>query len=44
MSEQHEEHHTGPIKTPKQLMWVSLAAFVVPIFVIIGIVELVVHG
>ncbi len=37
---QHEEH-TGPIKTPKQLMWAAIAAFVVPVFVIIGIVMVV---
>jgi hypothetical protein len=35
---QHEEAHTGPIKTPKQLMWAAIGAFVVPVFVIIGIV------
>jgi cytochrome c5 len=34
----HEEAHTGPIKNPKQLMWASLAAFVLPIFIIIGLV------
>ena len=34
----HEEAHTGPIKTPKQLMWASLAAFVIPVFIIIGLV------
>jgi cytochrome c5 len=39
MSEQHhEEAHTGPIKTPKQMMWVSVFSFVVPVFVIIGLV------
>ncbi|RPE67753.1 hypothetical protein EDC62_1637 [Tibeticola sediminis] len=43
MSEQHDESHTGPIKTPKQLLWVSFAAFVVPIFAIIGIVKLIVR-
>ena len=30
-----EEDHTGPIKTPKQLMWAVFFAFVVPIVVII---------
>ena len=30
-----EEDHTGPIKTPKQLMWAVFFAFVVPIIVII---------
>lgn len=34
----HEEAHTGPIKTPKQLFWVSMAAFVLPVFIIIGLV------
>lgn len=38
MSEQHEEAHTGPIKTPRQMMWLSIASFVVPVFVIIGLV------
>lgn len=35
---QHEEAHTGPIKTPKQLLWASIGAFVVPVFAIIGLV------
>ena len=34
----HEQAHTGPIRTPKQLFWVSMAAFVVPVFIIIGLV------
>jgi len=34
----HEEAHTGPIKTPNQLLWWSLFAFVVPVFIIIGLV------
>lgn len=39
MSEQqHAEDHSGPIKTPKQMMWISIYAFVVPVFVIIGLV------
>jgi len=39
MSEQaHEEAHTGPIKNPKQLLLAVLFSFVVPIFVIIGLV------
>ncbi len=42
MSEtQHQEDHSGPIKTPKQLMWASILAFVVPVFIIIGLVKLV---
>jgi len=35
---QHEEAHTGPIKTPKQLLWASIGAFVIPVFAIIGLV------
>jgi cytochrome c5 len=31
----HDEAHTGPIKTPKQLVWAVLFAFVVPVVVII---------
>jgi cytochrome c5 len=34
----HEEAHTGPIKNPKQVLWASLFAFVVPVFIIIGLV------
>jgi cytochrome c5 len=33
-----EEAHTGPIKTPKQVLLASLFAFVAPVFVIIGLV------
>ncbi len=39
MSDSHqEEAHTGPIKTPKQLFWASLFAFVVPVVIIMGLV------
>jgi cytochrome c5 len=38
MSDQHEEAHTGPVKTPKQFLTVVVLSFVVPIFVIIGLV------
>ncbi len=39
MSDSHqEEAHTGPIKTPKQLMWASFFAFVVPVIIIMGLV------
>ncbi|MEO3690054.1 c-type cytochrome [Roseateles paludis] len=31
----HEEGHTGPIKTPKQLAWAVFFAFVVPVIIII---------
>lgn len=34
----HEQAHTGPIQTPKQLFWVSVASFVLPVFIIIGLV------
>ena len=34
----HEEAHTGPIKTPKQLLAAVFFSFVVPIFAIIGLV------
>ena len=34
----HEEAHTGPIKTPKQLLVAVFFSFVVPVFVIIGLV------
>jgi cytochrome c5 len=37
-----EEAHTGPIKTPKQLLLAVVFAFVVPVFVIIGLVAYVV--
>jgi cytochrome c5 len=40
----HEEAHTGPIKTPKQLLIASILAFVVPVFVIIGLVNYVGSG
>ncbi len=40
MSNSHDQHeaHTGPIKTPKQLVWASIASFVLPVFIIIGLV------
>jgi len=31
----HDDAHTGPIKTPKQLAWAVLFAFVVPVVIII---------
>lgn len=34
----HDEAHTGPIKNPKQLLMAVFLSFVVPIFVIIGLV------
>ena len=38
----HEEDHSGPIKTPKQLLQAVFLSFVVPIFIIIGLVYFVV--
>jgi len=39
MSDNHpEEAHTGPIKTPKQLLLVVAYSFILPVFVIIGLV------
>ena len=37
---QHDQHeaHTGPIKNAKQLVWASIASFVIPVFIIIGLV------
>ena len=37
-TEHHEEAHTGPIKTPKQLLAAVFFSFVIPIFAIIGLV------
>ncbi|MEY2617634.1 MAG: hypothetical protein RL522_636 [Pseudomonadota bacterium] len=37
-----EEAHTGPIKTPQQLLWAAFFSFVVPVFIIIGLVYYVV--
>lgn len=46
MSDSHEAHeaHTGPIKTPKQLIWAVVASFVVPIIAIILLVNYVAMG
>lgn len=38
MSASNHSTHTGPIKSPRQLLWSSLLAFIVPVFVIIGMV------
>ena len=35
MSHDHQDAHEGPIKTPKQLAWAVLFAYVVPILTII---------
>jgi cytochrome c5 len=34
----HDEAHTGPIKSPKQLLLAVLFSFLIPIFIIIGLV------
>jgi len=36
----HDQHeaHTGPVKTPKQMLMLSLASFIIPVFIIIGLV------
>ncbi len=42
MSDHHDDHDT-PIKTPKQLIIVVLAAFIVPIIAIVLLVQYVAH-
>jgi len=44
MSDNHEEAHTGPIKTPKAFAWLVFLSFVGPVFIIIGLVNYVVSG
>jgi cytochrome c5 len=44
MSDNAHDAHTGPIKTPAQLMWTSFFSFVAPIFIIIGLVVFVTSG
>jgi cytochrome c5 len=36
----HDQHeaHTGPVKTPKQMLLLSFASFVIPVLIIIGLV------
>lgn len=38
MSDAHDSH-TGPIKTPQQLLWTSFFSFVLPVFLVIGLVH-----
>lgn len=38
VQQEQEAPHEGPIKTPKQLIWAVLAAFVVPIVIIVLLV------
>lgn len=40
----HEEDHTGPVKTPQQLLLVVFYSFVIPIFAIIALVYYVTSG
>ncbi len=40
----HAEAHTGPVKTPKQLLLAVFFSFVVPVFVIMGLVYYVTSG
>jgi cytochrome c5 len=44
MSDNHEEAHTGPVKTPKAFALLVLFSFVGPIFIIIGLVYFVVSN
>lgn len=37
----HDDAHTGPVKTPKQLLLMGFFSFVIPVFVIIGLVKFV---
>lgn len=41
MSDDSHDSHTGPIKTPSQLLWTSFFSFVAPVFIIIGLVMVV---
>jgi cytochrome c5 len=43
-NQHHEDDHTGPIKTPKQLLLAVMYSFVLPVFIIIGLVAYVVSG
>ena len=43
-AEETHEAHEGPIRTPKQLIWAVVAAFVVPIAIIILLVNFVASG
>ncbi|MDB5812042.1 MAG: hypothetical protein JWN94_4164 [Betaproteobacteria bacterium] len=44
MSEVHQEEHSSPIKTPKQLITVILLSFLVPIIVIVMLSQLLTTG
>ena len=40
----HDEAHTGPIKNPKQLLQAVAFSFILPVFIIIGLVYFVTSG
>jgi len=40
----HDEAHTGPIKNPKQLLVAVAFSFILPVFIIIGLVYFVTSG
>jgi cytochrome c5 len=40
----HDHMHTGPIKTPKQLLWTVFYSFFAPVFIIIALVYFVVSA
>jgi cytochrome c5 len=40
----HDEDHTGPIKSPKQLLLAVAYSFILPVFIIIGLVYFVTSG
>ena len=40
----HDDAHTGPVKTPKQLLATVFFSFVLPIFIIIALVYYVASG
>lgn len=44
MSQEHHDHHEGPIKTPKQLLVTVFFSFVAPVFIIIGLVYFVISA
>lgn len=44
MSDTHDAGHSGPIKSPKQLLVTVILAFVLPVFAIIGLVLFVTAG
>ncbi len=44
MHEIHIQEHYSPIKTPQQLVSIGVLAFVVPVLLIVGIVQIVLGG